>query len=654
MLGKDDKGREVRRDPPALAPSEPDAEAKRGGAPARAIAGLTHPLFLSLVALAPLFASLLSIPVVPTHDGPKNLYAAHVLTHLGAPGYATEYSSGGPVTALVFTALYGALQPVVGWRVAYALGIALGAALLPLGVFSIARAFDARRAPLALVGAAAAYPWASHMGFLHYVPSLGLGFVTLGVGLHSARWSPRRELAVLALLLLTTLCHPFGAQVAALGLITFRLANLQRGRVIRELGALALGCVPIGAVTLIANDALSDQGPQGAPLGLTAAERLESLTRWFLSGPLIRSAPAIALGAVGLTAAFATALDALRRRGPWDTRALALAGPITLGAAGTALVPMHAANWEYMQPRFVPLLVLSAAALVPLERLVGRARAASLALLTVYAASSNLWVADAHARIIARDAALYRALGATHPAPGRTLLPIIATPEILKRYQADRSRPIPNASFLFNVGQLFAVDREAVAPYSFTLLPRVHLAISKNVLLTRVPRRDYGELFTPAADPVRTEREVARLASYGTMFDDVLFYGPEKDAARMLAHGYVSEYRDEGLFIGHFVGCPGRVELRGPSDARGVVHVSWVGADRVVESIPFEAQLPRSVTVERGSCLGLTAIVAASNEAGTLTCAGGDADGLVAAPDASSPVVCSLVPAAPRPPPSPP
>lgn len=638
--------------PSPLTPSEP--RAKAGGARARVIAGLEHPLFLSLVALTPLFASLLSIPVVPTHDGPKNLYAAHVLTHLSAPGYSAEYSSGGPVTALVFTALYGVLQPAFGWRVAYALGIAFGAALLPLGLFALTRAFDTRRAPLALVGAAAAYPWAAHMGFLHYVPSLGLGFVTLGVGLHSPRWSTRRELAVVALLVVTTLCHPFGAQVAALGLLTFRLANLQRGRVIRELGALALGCVPIGAVTLIANDALSDQGPQGTPLALTAAERLESLTRWFLSGPLIRSAPALVLGLMGLAAALATAMAALRRRGPWDTRALALAGPITLGAAGTALVPMHAANWEYMQPRFVPLLVLSAAALFPLERLAGRARAAAIALLTIYATSSNLWVADAHARIIARDATLYRALGATHPAPGRTLLPIIATPEILKPYQADRSRPIPNASFLFNVGQLFAVDRDAVAPYSFTLLPRVHLAISKNVLLTRVPRRDYGALFTPAADPARTEREVARLASYGTMFDDVLFYGPEKDAAQMVAHGYESEYRDEGLFIGHFVGCPGRVELHGPSDASGVVLVSWIGAERVVEAIPFEAPLPRSIPVERGSCLGLTALVNASSAGGSLACAGGDADGLVSAPDAGSPVVCDLVPAVQRPPPSPP
>ncbi|MBK6518755.1 MAG: hypothetical protein IPG04_32600 [Polyangiaceae bacterium] len=603
-------------------------------------------LALCVAALLPLWASLLTLPVVPTHDGPKNLYASHVLTHLGEAHYAEEYEASFAPTTLAFTGLYGLLDRLIGWRLAYAVTIGVGVSLLPLGVYLIARTFDARRAPLALLGVAAAYGWTSHMGFINYVPSVSLGFVTIGVGLAARQWSLRRELGVYALLTLCSLYHPVGAQIAALSLFVFRFLNLTPGRVVRELGAMVLGCMPAGLVTLLANDALNEQkakGLTGLHLDLTLFERLEGFTRWFLSGPLFRSVFVLAFAALGLGVSLARLGRGARQPSAWDGRSVALLAVAGFGIAGAMVAPMHSSVWQYMQPRFLPIAVMASVVLVPIEALTAAKRAVLIAATFVHALASNVWVAGEHARIVERDRAAFSAFGATHPAPGRTFLPIVALTETTYDFQSARDRPIPHASFLMNLGVLYAIDRQAITPYTFTTIPGVHAVTTKNVRMPRTPKRDYGKLLGEIGAPAEQRTaELVRLASFGTVFDDVMFYGAEPDAVEVLSHGYEVEVRGEGFFIGRFVGCPGRITVRGEMGTDGAVFVGWPGAQRIVESIPLTPPLPRTFDIPRASCKGLAVLVEGKAANGDLRCSGAEAGGFFTQTPPTVEVVCDL------------
>jgi hypothetical protein len=594
----------------------------------------TRPTLWIVIALVPLLAALWVSPILPTHDGPKTLYASHVRFHLDDPAFAREFAPSYPVTSVGFTLVYGALERALSWRLAYGVTWTFVVLTLPFGLVRLARAMHEDRAALGLVGIAGAVHWAVHMGFANYVASIGLGFSAIAFGLEKEAWSPRRELAVYLTMAAGAVFHPVGAQMAAVSLFVYRVLGARRGRRIREIGAIVLAVVPALAITVVTRDTLEDLRLQGLAVGRTVdldlRQRLASFVSYFISGPRWRVVPLLVLALAGVAS---TVVSFAKRR--FDRRTLALFAVCLVGVVGVATAPMDSASWQYMEPRFIPLAIFPACMLVPLERLSARARAAVTGCLFVLAVASNLWVYREHARWAEASRASLSALG--RPAePGHTLLPILATPENSWAYQHDDSRPIAAAARDLNLGQVYGVDRRAIVPYTFSFLPGIHPIVQKRATMPHVPVRDYGEYFADDADPVTRRRELVRLASFGTEFDDVLFVGAEDDAATFVSLGYETEARDEGFFIGHFVGCPLDVHVEGASHDGGMT-VGWAPAERVVAELAVGPTTPGVHHLDRASCGGMwVRLFAGEGE----HCRGADREGYLSAAPGARELVC--------------
>jgi len=559
----------------------------------------TRPTVLFLLALVPLVAALWVAPFLPTHDGPKTLYASHVFWHAGDPAFAHEFTRSYPLTSMGFTLLYGPLERLFGWRIAYGLTWTFAVLTLPLGLARLAQAMHRDRSALGLVGVAGAVHWSVHMGFANYVASIGIGLFVLALGLEQGTWSVRRELSIYALMLFGCTFHPVGAQLAAVSLFAYRALGTTRERLVRELGATALGCVPALVITIISRDTLEDLRLKGKFIGrvvdLTWTERLDTFLHDFMSGPLWRVVPFLALGAVGLLASVKAWLHPRVER-----RTVALCTVGLIGLLGVVLAPMDSASWQFMQPRFLPLMIFPACVLVPVERLPARAKPWLAGALFVFAIASNVWVYREHARFAEDNRVAYSALGL--PAEkGRTLLPILATEENSWTYQHDSHRPIASAARNLNLGQVYGVDRSAIVPYAFAFLPNIHPIVARGTTMAHVPVRDYGGFFAPGADPAVRQSELVRLGTFGTTFDDVLFVGAESDAAAFQALGYETEARGEGFLLGHLVGCPFDIHVAGDV-SEGALFVGWSPADRVVETLAVGGDATRDVHIAKGSC----------------------------------------------------
>ncbi|NUP05803.1 MAG: hypothetical protein HOW73_07060 [Polyangiaceae bacterium] len=596
-----------------------------------------HPaLLVALAAVAPVVA-LLCVPVLPTHDAPKTLYAAHVWSHVTEPGFASEFRRTDALTNLGFPFVYSALERILPWRWAYRLALAMVVLLLPAATYRLARAFDPRRAVLGLVGVAAAFHWSVHMGFVNYATSVGLGLMTVAVAIEARVWSPLREACVYALLVVTALFHPVGGQFAALAVFAFRVATAQKGSIVRACGATAIFCLPVFAITILSRDALYDAQQKGL-IGvetwrLTFADRAAGLFKVFMGGPVWRSASLLATAALGIAAS--TAALARRRVDERDLAVLAIVG---YGIAGTCFAPMHTAGWEFMQPRFIPPAVIAAAVLIPVERFSATVQRVSAAALLGLAIGSNLWAASMHRAFAREHADAFAGLGRPSE-PGRTLLPIVARPEIVAR-RDDPHAPVRHALPLLNLGQLYGVDREAIVPYTFSYIPEIHLIENKLERLSRVPRRDYAQYFRADADPEVRRAELVRLGSFGTSFDDVLFYGTAEDADAFVALGYEVEFRSGGLFIGQLRGCPTTVDVVGAVPGE-VILVGWTPSSRVVHTFPVSGPSQR-IAIDRGSCQGLWVSVEGSALGTHRICDGGNERGAVEAPPGADSVSCYL------------
>ena len=368
-------------------------------------------------------------------------------------------------------------------------------------------------------------------------------------------------------------------------------------------------------MTLVARENVeaAARGTASSRLDLTAWERFEGLGRWFLSGPAWRWGGVLALAVVAM--AFVAGQVVRRERSEALRGALPLAMVALLGLAGITLLPMHASEWQYFQPRFNPLVVLPWLPFLPLERLRAWAYRGALLALAAWAFASNAWVASHHLAIARDHREAYAGLEQAAPSPGRSLFPILARFDLARDHQMKRDEPVPHATHLDNLGLLYAVARGAVAPYGFNSMPNVHLATRRPSRPRRAPTPNYGGVFAPNA-PIDDRRHVlARLASYTPDYDDVLFYGDPSDAASLLAHGFVTELRSGGFFLASFRGCPASLHVSGAA-ATGTVHLTFPGAYRIVDSQPLPSQLPATLSLPRASCLGVRVLVEATDDAG--------------------------------------
>lgn len=536
---------------------------------------------------------------MPAHDAPKTLYAAWVWSHIHEPAFASNFVRSWPVTGFGFPAVFIVLERFVSWRVAAGLCYSLSIVLFPLASLRLARALAPGREIVGLVGAGMAFHWSVHMGFVGYVISLPLGFLALAIALERDSWSLRREWCVYGLVWAACACHPVGGQIAAVGIAAVRSLRCKRGHIVREIGGTALGLLPVLLVTLIpwvALDALLFTGVR--PWDFTLAERITSFHRFFLSGPWWRSVPPVLLAGLGL----GWVVFSLVQR-PRQPRVVALLVVAMVGMGGWLFAPMNSRSWEYVQPRFLPVLVLMGALFFPVERLSTRWRNVFASGIVGWALATNLWVVGLHRDFFRENHDAYAALGRPS-SPGRTLLPILALPELEAAPRDYDIQPVPHALFLLNLGQLYGIDRHAIVPYSFSLLPSMHLILSQSSQDRRVPSRDYAGNFRENTDPKVRYSELVRLASYAPQYDDVLFLGALRDAEELMALGLHPEFREGRLLLGQWRGCSVRVRVEGARTGDGL-SVGWRGAFRQVQWVSINKPGISEWLLERQSCQGI-------------------------------------------------
>jgi hypothetical protein len=545
-------------------------------------------------------AALYGVDYLPTNDGPQNAYAAFVRAHLHEAPFDRYYAATWPWTAWGWGVVLGILERALGWREAYRAAIAVAALAWVLGGAAIVRALPRERRALVWVAGAGALQWALYMGFFNWLLGTGLGLWAFGAGVrlgHEPRARP--WIAPGALLLLASVCHPFGAQVGGFGLLVHVLLSTPRAPWPRRFVWLALvGLVPVvvtvGSVIGLSGEELSPELMGHHPYYAPWPERLQGFAWFNASGPWFRWAPPLVVAALGLGAGLSRA----RRAGPLDRTLLVLATSLT---ALALLTPRHGVVWLHFSARFVPVAVLFASLLLPLEQLRARwARGAAHAALAGVFVVGTAWAARYHVRLRAASAPWLAALGAPDRARG-TLLPIVTQTTLDPRVpRADME--IPFARPHVNTGLVYAMDRAAASPYTFSMFPAVHVIQN----LDAFPRAPGPVYFQDALDRV-TDRaaraaELVRLASYGASFDEVLVQGPEDLIQVLLDRGYEPVHRSAGLLLARFRGCPTTLRLEGrrPDPLQATVVLGWEPAFRPVEidegwspaALPAERSLP--------------------------------------------------------------
>ncbi len=517
----------------------------------------------------------------PGQDTADHLYAVSVLRALAsgtaAPAVAAAFA---PALGLKTNVLFHALMLGLGHL---GLSIALShrlvlsgyALALPLaGIFCV-RAAAPASGPLALLLLPLVWSWFAVQGLYNYVLSLPPALVWLGiVARDGGRPRPGGALALGGSALLVFLAHSvtFGLLLLVTALrIGFPGAGDEKplGRRLAEAWPCALALLP--SLALAASSARGALGG-GAPLEPTlsrwetydlptalGAFFVEFAVRYHLIDLLVLGPPLVALLAVPLLARRTAAPGTPR----WPLRAALL-----LAALYVALP--HVVLGSDLSPRLRPLVVFSllcygGVALSP------RARRR----LTLLALASGLGGA---AILCANFRALGRSLddfvsGVPYVRPGSRVYPVIFDP---------RAPSVLVKPFLHAWGY-YGLDREVVTPYAFawheTRFPYRYRELPVHLVTSAFPSDAEDEPYaliqgrlcaaerrlSPSltCEEIRA-RTLARIATLGTAYDDLITWAAPPDFAALLAaRGYRLIHAQGALALYEAPGAGGRVTAGG-------------------------------------------------------------------------------------------
>jgi hypothetical protein len=522
---------------------------------------------LSVVASIAVLVAVWIVDYLPTHDGPQHLLLGHLENHFGDPGAGFDrfLQPGFQVTEFGFNVVFAPLEQLFSWRTALRLTLSLDVLVWGWGYTALVAAIDRRRAALGLLGFASALCWELYMGFLPFVFATGLGFAVIAAGLARWPWRLRERLGLSAMLLIVAFAHVFCALAAGLVLGCVVLARSDGRERARELGRLLLVSLPTLAVA-----ALTASPPAATERDRMAfVDHLSMIGRTFVSGPAWRSWPVILLAALGLWSVATRA-----RRGEATRTELGAGVAAALLLAAALIAPIHLGGWDFFFPRFVPVGALLAAALVPVERLASRPRRlAAVAALAAFALASSAWAAGYHRSLRGRVAeaisGLDEPLHRTGPRLSLVLDPYAGLTEERTGGAADwNDAPVPFAAPLYNLGALYAVAQGGVPSWIFASRPRLH-----PFFFSPEGQRLYPGVHDPiqihdpriTGDPAARRKLLTWLATVGAPFEDVILSGQPADGDLFVQRGYLADFRRGGLFLGHFEGCPVRVEITAPS-----------------------------------------------------------------------------------------
>jgi hypothetical protein len=546
-----------------------------------------------------LLAALWVVDYLPTHDGPHHVFLGHLENHFDDPGtpYRTYMDHGHPFTALGFHVVFSALDAVLPWRTALRVTLSIIALTWAFGHLALCVALHPRRAVIGLMGFASGVPWALYMGFFSYALSWGLGLLVLAAAIAGWPWTPIRRAALAGALAIVAVAHAFGAELTGLALLALVLARggeRPRGR-LREAALLALMGLPALAICA------TPRSTQLVPTEWLSIGRLfTSLPRMFLPGPLWRAWPPLLLGLAGIAAAIHR-----RRRGAPDlpvhdggsagsadstgsaSKPLARGTEIALIAValacfvGCVALPLNFSQWELFSPRVLPPAVLLGSALLPVEDWSKRAQGALAAGLGAFTLLS-LGVA-VHTSVLLRASADDALSGLGQPLRRDG-------PRLCAALDSDApalpDAPIPYFWPLQNMGALYTVEQGGLCPYVFAGSASLHsFVFTEEGKRKFPPAPDLPYFHDPRlADPAVRAEVLNAIAQTAGPFQDVIFHGWPADGDALVERGFVADFRRGGLFLGHFVPCPVRLEVEAPAEK---------GSKDLVVSIEYGFGRPR-------------------------------------------------------------
>ena len=565
---------------------------------------------LALAASAGLLAALGVVRYLPTHDGPQHLFLAHLENHFSDPGatYSDYYKPTTALTSKGFSLVYGPLAEMMPWR--SALQVTLGVIVLAWGWGGLAfvNAVSPKRRPLGLMGFALAFQWALYMGFFSYLLSTAVGLFTLAVAFGAKEWPWKRRVAIGALLLAQGLCHVFAAEVVGLTLVVLVVCRHPKGAWLRELGWLAIMGLPtaligIHAAGWIGTTAVDFANSQAEPVWPALAVRIELLASAFAAGPWWRAWPPVLFALAGVVFAVRRTMKHLTSA---DERALLIMS-VVLGFAALAF-PLHSRQWEFMSVRFIPMAVVFGLALVPLEALERRIALLVQGAVLVMTVSAIGWAGWHNKRLENACGPALAGLDADIKRTGPRL-PIVLDPSC-NALSEKKVFVLPGVEPLLNLGALYAVQQGGVVPYAFVDIPQLHGFVLTRGGYRRFPDMPDRKTFwgglaqsDPVADAPFRRGLLTSLARSGSGYQDVIFYGPPPDRNQIVQRGYVTDFEHDGMWIGHYRGCPLVFEVANasPRTAPLMVQYGWPSSAEPAESraVPPETGLVNgSVRVE--------------------------------------------------------
>jgi hypothetical protein len=495
------------------------------------------------------------------------------------------------------------------------------------------------------------------MGFFSFYIATGFGLFVLAIAFRTPNWSPRQRLLLAVLLFVQALLHVVPAMITGMILVILVASRSERSLWIREGLKLALmglpaACVAVSLTTL-------DMAAHG---GHTNADWTHVwpgpwiLAKCFLGGPAWRAWPLTILAIASPVLVFALRGSKIR---PED-RALLIAGCLLLVA--TVVLPLDIRSWDFFSVRFLPMGVFCLVAAIPLERVaaVSRRRAIAGGLLA-YAAASMLWALHYNRELDARSADALSGLQANLTRNGPRL-PIVLDPHLGRPYE-EREADMPYALPLWNLGQLYATSQGGLVPNVFAVNERIHHVLYNeewDTAYPAIPDRSltWGlELAKPEnAGNTNLRGAITTFAGiYGAAFQDIILWGRPEDGDLLIHRGYVPEWRQGGLMIARFEGCPLSLTLPASvtRDDALVVEMGWYplwdGARRFRVNTDDETRDPVVVPIAHAPCgsvwlrVGVDAAVGDSQPE-IRFCEGSDAEGRLVVPSTrATPVVhCAL------------
>ena len=539
---------------------------------------------LALLASLGLLRALTSVRYLPTHDGPQHVYLAHLENHFSDPGatYSNYYLPTTALGAKGFSLLHAPLAELLPWRTALQVTLAIILLTWGWGALAFVNAVSRERRLVGLLGFALAFQWSLYMGFFPFVLSSGLGLFTLAIAFGSPEWPWKRRLAIAGLLFLQSMCHVFAAEVVALTLVVLVACRHPRRAWPRELGLLACMGIPTALIAghaagWVGSSAATLPYSQPASLWPPLSERINLLATAFAAGPWWRAWPPVVLALVGLGFG---ARRTMAGRSSAEERTLLVTGLMLFVAALT--FPLHTRQWEYMSVRFTPMAVMFGLALLPIEALARRMAALLHSAIAVTTATSLAWAGWHNQRL---EQACGPALAGLDAAVARTgpRLPIVLDPGC-NALARDKAFVMPGTEPLLNLGALYAVQQGGEVPYAFVTIPQLHGFVLTRAGFQRFPDQpDRKKFWTdlvyadPVEDAALRESLLASLARSGAGYQDIVFYGPAADSRQIARRGYATDFDRDGLWIGHYRGCPLKVEVHvaGALPAPLVVHYGW-------------------------------------------------------------------------------